>query len=252
MKTKNAQQPKDAVPQIDTSFLLSKVNQSASVRSTFTLTPEAAKTLDALSEQASITQREVFDQAFSYGWFDLFAKKLKESPPQEDRSERRTLVLSAKALEQLQKSSKEYGIKRDDLAGIIAMRMLKFYSESVKTSKEAWLQIFSAMQEAISAAIDYEKAFESIKASSIPDAYRKSVEECVGKMLNYLADECANLESDIHFLLKFNIGEELTDLRDIADNLVPINPIWYMKDPEERRAYYTKLLEDLNPEGETK
>jgi len=222
MKTKNAQQIKEAVPQIDTSFLLSKVDIVPSARSTFTLTTKAAAILDKLSEEANVTQREVFDLFVTLDVLNLWALQLKEYPIQtEERNVRKTLVISRNALFQLDKIAKEIGIKRDDLACRAITTYLSLHNSAIESHQKRWERIQKLVSEAVSASINYDAPENFL--SSEPD-----LSENDKAISLFVARECLNragnwaYETDRWEEVTSEFAEELRQLRTIAEGLKPI------------------------------
>ncbi len=236
MKTKNAHQPKEAVPQIDTSFLLSKVDQSASVRSTFTLTPESSAILDKLSDKANITQREVFDVVVSLNLMNDLAEGIKRNPPTAPRSVRRTLVLSSKALEQLEKIAKETEIKRDDLAcGAISM-YLAAHNLSIELHQKRWKRLQEIVYAAVSDSINWDGPKAAVKSA-------EDVSEADRELAVRIATNCLYVAADFAGEPRnWSNEDEFKQLRTIAEGLEPIEITDSdRKSPDGKVAYLQKL-----------
>ncbi|NQU06643.1 MAG: hypothetical protein HQ568_11165 [Calditrichaeota bacterium] len=223
-KSASQQTPESTVRTLDQGFLLAKVDTSSSVRSTFTLTAEASKILDALSEQGNITPREVFDKAYSQGWFKELAEQIQQSKVIDKRTVRRTLVLSAKSLEHMDKSCKDkdkgINIKRDDLACMVIRSMLDTYNVQISKTYDLWNVVYNRVESAVTM-IDDRPAIKYIEeAEQIPSHLRKSLADWLSNtienlILSYIPNE---LESD----WSHDLPEELLDIRSIAQNLKPI------------------------------
>jgi len=131
------------MPKLDPYFLRSKASSTEIVKSSFTLTPRAAKMLDALSVQANVSAREIFDQVrnewFDQGsWLEQIAVRFKASDRIDDRSIRKTLALSRRGLDELEKKAKESQLKRDDLACAVIEQTLISFNEQVAEAKRIW------------------------------------------------------------------------------------------------------------------
>jgi hypothetical protein len=219
-KSATLQTPESKVRSLDQGFLLSKVDTSASVRSTFTLTAEASKILDALSEQANITPREVFDKAYSQGWFKELAEQIQKSKITDERTVRRTLVLSAKSLEQMDNICKDNDIKRDDLACMVIRLMFDSYNAQISKTCDIWNQIYGSVEDAVSL-VDISPAIKYVEEKEqIPPNIRKSLANWLSNAIENLIS--AYIPNEFESVYSNDLPEELYDIRSIAQNLKPI------------------------------
>lgn len=129
---------------LDPDFIRRKVSSPKVIKTSFTLTPHAARVLEAIWEQAGITAREIFDQALEKPWYlnsdwlSGLSEKIRNREISEKRSIRKTLALSERSCLELEKVSKSNKIRRDDLACAVIEQFLTSYNERINEAKNKW------------------------------------------------------------------------------------------------------------------
>ena len=237
--------PHPSIKSLDRELLASKVKVADSTRSTFTLTPEAYSILDKLGDAASITQREIFDQAVLKGWIDSIAEHIRQQEQPVNVSEKRTLVISRTSLDKLKQSASDFGIPRDALASEVIKKMLVTYNAQVLAAQKQWSVIKPEIRDALQAAIDYAAAFKHLDASDIPEELRENVKSAVSSMLDVIVYCIEDEDRDDYLGLRSHIRGSLSDIRSIAENLEAIEISEFDLLTSSEKLEHLKSLEEL-------
>jgi len=214
MNTVTHKTKKSTAALLDRSFLITKIDNSPSVRSTFTLTPRAAKILDALSEQVNISPREVFDLALK-GDFPAKASEVMKGAEKEKRSVKKTLVLSGRALERMEKIVKETGKKRDEIACEVINAVFDSYNAQIIEARMLTDEIRNALFK-----MDAKPVGEYLrKSGKIPEKYKDDmfIEKVLEAARHYMESLGDNLD-----IYEFYFPEEIQEMFTIAWSLDPI------------------------------
>lgn len=214
MKTKDAPSSTRAALELDPAYLLTK-QQYGSVRSTFNLTKKADAILDALAEQAGVTQREIFDQAMRNGWLAELANQIKIEPKPETGGTRLTLVMSQSAMEALRKVSRESGVARDLIACAVIQQFYTAYNSQVEHATKIANEVIRCIDEAIGL-IDTQAAQNYIDKEA-PEKYRELIKNLLGEAVDLIADQWINVPR------QFSAWQNgLADVYEMANDLKPV------------------------------
>jgi len=135
---------------------------SESVRTTFKLNENTHNIINWIIEEKNLKPKEVFDLIFDIEELVDLAIKTgqKNDKKNSTKTTRKTFVISQKALNSINKLSKEHQVSRDLIVEKLILNLKKFFEEFEKQEKQSYQNISARTNELLKLALKIEKEFD--------------------------------------------------------------------------------------------